>query len=190
MLADEMNKFLNSISRTVEAEITLGIDDLLEIGETDYIEAKATFQVDKTEHVVSEEYRAAILKAIAAFANADGGNVLIGVNKEGEILGLEDDYNIFEGNSILFKDNVQKLLESSFKDVKNKGLISIRYHTYSDKEICQIEVSKSDEPVFLNLKDKYGTTKEVFCVRNGLDTEDLPKDRAISYIRHRFEVFK
>ena len=190
ILADEMNKFLNSISRTVEAEIILGIDDLLEIGETDYIEAKATFQVDKTEHVASEEYRDAILKAIAAFANADGGNVLIGVNKEGEILGLEDDYNVFEGNSILFKDCIQNLLELNFKDLKNKGLISVKYHNYSEKEICQIEISKSDEPIFLNLKDKYGIQKEVFCVRNGIDTEELPKDRTINYIRQRFEVFK
>ena len=37
-----------------------------------------------------------ILKSIAAFSNGEGGTLLIGVNDEGEILGLENDYTILE----------------------------------------------------------------------------------------------
>ncbi len=190
MLAGEINKFLSEIVRTEEAAITLGIDDLLERGETDYLEAKSTFQIDTKHNIISEEYKDAIYRAIAGFANADGGTVLIGVSKEGDILGLEDDYNIFGGNVNLFKENLKECITSCFKDTKANNLISIKYHNFDGLEICQIDISKSDEPVFIILKEKYGISKEVFCIRNGNNSEELSKDRSISYIRQRFEVFK
>ena len=39
LLANELNKFLSGIVKSEESEITLGIDDLLEIGENEYLEA-------------------------------------------------------------------------------------------------------------------------------------------------------
>ena len=38
------------------------------------------------------------MKAIAAFANAEGGSLLIGVNDEGTVIGLAHDYASLHGD--------------------------------------------------------------------------------------------
>lgn len=190
ILARELNRFLSQVTKTEDSAITLDINDLLEIGETNFLEVKPTFHWDSKQNNVNDEYRDAIVKAIAGFANADGGTILIGVSKEGEILGLEDDYNTFGGNSIQFKDNLQKLINTSFTDGNVNDLVSIEYHINNDLEICQIDIKKSDKPVYLNLKDKYGLSNEYFFVRRGNCTEELQKERIVNYLRQRFDVFK
>ncbi len=189
-LSNELNKFLSHITKTDDSAITLGIDDLLKIGESNFLELKTTFHWDDNHNNVNEEYRVAIVKAIAAFANADGGTILIGVSKEGEILGLEDDYNTFGDDSNQFKNNLQNLISTSFADGIVKDLVSVGYHIYNELEICQIDIRKSDKPVYLNLKDSYGLSDEYFFVRVGSCTEELQKERIVSYIRQRFDVFK
>lgn len=38
------------------------------------------------------------MKSISAFSNADGGTLIIGVDDDGNILGLEKDYRSLGGN--------------------------------------------------------------------------------------------
>ena len=48
------------------------------------------------ENKLDKKMEEIILKTISAFSNAEGGKLLIGVTDEGEILGLESDYNTFK----------------------------------------------------------------------------------------------
>ena len=190
ILSYELNKFLAYITKTDDSAITLDIDDLLKIGESNFLEVKATFQWDAKQNKVNVEYRDAIVEAIAGFANADGGTILIGVSKEGEILGLEDDYNTFGDDSNHFKNNLQNLIRTSFADGIVNNMVSITYHRKNELEICQIDIRKSDKPIYITLKDRYGLSNECFFVRVGNCAEELQKERIVNYIRQRFDVFK
>ncbi len=73
-----------------------------------------------------ENWRDEYLKIIAGFANAEGGELLLGVSDNGEILGI-DDY--------------QKLLEELPNKIKNKLLItpSILLEEHNDKKINSLK---------------------------------------------------
>ena len=49
---------------------------------------------------VNKKLEEVILKTVAAFANSQGGTLLIGVDDEGTILGLEQDYLSLDGGKI------------------------------------------------------------------------------------------
>ena len=75
-----------------------------------------------------------ILKTINAFQNSAGGTLIIGVEDDGNILGLEDDYNSFNNKGrdgfLLHFDNII---------IKNLGKeqqfdVDIRFESYEDKE--------------------------------------------------------
>jgi len=190
MLSDAMNDFLGQITASEDSEIILGIDDLLEVGETSFLELKTTFHWDSSKNMINEEFRDAILKTIAGFSNSDGGTLLIGVSKDKEIMGLEDDYNTFSENSQEFKENLDSLIQHSYNDEFDTDLISISYPLVNEIEICQIDIKKSDTPAFLKLTDKYGLTNEHFCVRFGNSTDEYQGEKIPTYIRQRFDVFK
>ena len=54
------------------------------------------------------------MKSIAAFSNGEGGTLLIGVNDEGEILGLEHDYSSLNGTKDEFGLHLRSLENKSF----------------------------------------------------------------------------
>ena len=56
----------------------------------------------------------AILKAVAAFANTEGGTLLIGVDNSGEILGLENDYASLKADRDKFEVYLQNMLTQNF----------------------------------------------------------------------------
>ncbi len=65
------------------------VDDLHQ-DESQYFERKATARLDRRGELDSTRYDA-VLKTIAAFLNADGGVLALGLDDSGEVLGLDAD---------------------------------------------------------------------------------------------------
>lgn len=65
--------------------------ELLTAGEGEVIEYKSTLRANLHTGQPDDKIQFAVLKTIAGFLNANGGTLLIGVNDDGEPLGLEDD---------------------------------------------------------------------------------------------------
>lgn len=107
-----------------------------------------------------ENWRDEYLKIIAGFANAEGGELLLGVSDNGEILGI-DDY--------------QKLLEELPNKIKNKLLItpSILLEEHNDKKIIRLKIDEVDFPVFLD-SDVY--------LRSGSTTQKLSGPELNSFL--------
>ena len=81
-----------------------------------------------------------IIKSVAAFANWQGGTLLIGVSDEGEILGLEADYASLNGDHDRFELHLRNLLNQNFGTAFVANRVKIRFHTINEQDICQIDV--------------------------------------------------
>ena len=91
MLASELNEFLVGITETDEAVAPALIDDLIAEGESDELEFKSSLRWDYKQGTVNKKLEDVIMKSIAAFANGQGGTLLIGVDDFGTPLGLQHD---------------------------------------------------------------------------------------------------
>jgi Putative DNA-binding domain len=70
------------------------LEDLIAGGESDYLEFKATGRVPLGEKAANKELEGEVLRAIGGFLNAQGGTLLIGVEDDGTIHGLHEDYGV------------------------------------------------------------------------------------------------
>jgi len=125
---------------------------------------------DKSEYIIA--------KTIAAFMNAEGGSLFVGVNDDGEVVGLEDDYQTFsseknkDGFLLALDDLVQDFLGKEYKTFMIPEIIEI-----DDKQVCVIEVTDSTRPVYVQKNNE-----EQFFVRFGASTRQMTTREASEYI--------
>ncbi len=62
--------------------------------ESKTLEFKSTLQWDVHQKQKNKELHHPVLKTVAAFLNTEGGTLLIGVDDEGNVLGLNDDLKV------------------------------------------------------------------------------------------------
>ncbi|MBA4729292.1 MAG: ATP-binding protein, partial [Candidatus Dadabacteria bacterium] len=200
---EEIKKILNNIQFSISMKPMTSSDQVLKLneihqaalelsepdkilneikkGESKSREFKSTFSLDlktnKKENYIIESS----VKSIAGFLNAEGGNLYIGVDDGGKILGLECEIgenkivkNI-DKYMLMIKDVVKHRLGSNhLKD------IDIRNYDIQNKTIVAIHCSKSKTQVFYNKSDLY--------VRFGPSTEKLVGPELIQYSNERFKM--
>ena len=128
-----------------------------------------------------------ILKSVCAFTNGQGGTLLIGVNDQGEAIGLEHDYATLTGaNRDKFELHLRNLLNETFGAAFVTTRLRITFPVILGEEICQIEISPALAPVFVKLADKNGQLAEKFYVRSGKSSQELPPSETQAYIAERF----
>ena len=129
-----------------------------------------------------------ILKSISAFSNGDGGKLLIGVADNGEILGLEEDYNsLKEANKDFIELPLSNLINNNFgKEFAITG-INVKFPILEEKELCEIDIQAGSKPLFVEVTDKNGLKQKKFYVRSGNSSQELAIDEVSSYIKNRFD---
>ena len=128
----------------------------------------------------------AISKTIAAFSNADGGVLIIGVDDDGNILGLESDYSTLEGDQDNFELHLRALIMRDFGPLFSKENIKINFHEIEDQEICQVQISKRIKPTYLEVTDKMGNKNKKFYIRSGNQSIEIQINEVTEYIKNRF----
>ncbi len=187
MLSEDLNQFLNDITETTPPVIPTTLEEMIEAGESDLLEFKASLRWDYRLARVNNDLKYAVLKTIAAFSNADGGTLLIGVADDGEILGLEDDFGTFKGaNRDKFQLHLTNLLNNSFNIVYVMNNIGVSFPQVAEKEICKLDIQPSTEPKFLTTKNKNGQQQQKFYVRSGNSSQELRPEEAHNYCSERF----
>ena len=187
MLAEQLNGFLNSITVTDEAEDSVTIEDMIADGESDELEFKSTLRWDLKELSVNKKLEEVVVKTVAAFANSQGGTLLIGVDDDGQVLGLEHDYSSLGGvDRDKFELHLRNLFNQQFGTAFVTSKIKIKFHITEDKEVCQIDTSLAKEPVIVSLKDKNGLPAEKFYARSGNSSQEIPLSEMNDYIKDRF----
>jgi hypothetical protein len=182
-IADEINKFLNKFKEH-EANKDEQLEslsntwlDTLKNGENNFTEFKSSLRYCLREEKPMEYVEHSILKTINAFQNTEGGTLIIGVDDDGVVLGLDKDYQSFGSKGkdgfLLHFDNI--IIRSLGKE--QQADIDIKFETFESKEFAIVEVSNSNKPVFLSANGK-----EEFYVRHAASTRPYKLSEAYEYI--------
>ena len=125
-----------------------------------------------------------VAKTVAGFLNADGGTLIIGVNDEGEPLGLDDDLSLMKAPD---HDRYELWLTDYLERTLGKPAIAFvdtAFEPYRGEYVVVVRVQPSDSPVFLD-EPKGGRTAD-FYVRMGNSTRKLLTDEFAEYQRSRW----
>lgn len=138
--------------------------------EKSWLEFKETLNVDLRTGKKATHAGIRTLEAIASFLNTDGGTVLIGVDDNGKIKGLDKDLKyVRKNNDDGFESKVRDMINNNLKPLPLQK-ISITFPQFKSVKICRIDIEKNDHVV--------GLDGDVF-IRNG--KRKLKAQEAIDY---------
>lgn len=187
-LARELNLFLSNLTETITNDVDLDLYDLIKDGENQHVEFKTTLRYDIKQNIVNRKLEEVVLKTIAAFNNGQGGKLIMGVNDDYEIVGLENDYNsLKEGTKDEFELHLRNLVNKAYGVEFAANNLTITFPVIEDKEICLVEIKAGNKPLYTEVSDKYGITSEKFYVRSGNSSLEIPTREIVFYVRSRFE---
>ena len=156
------------------------LERIIEKGETRTLEFKSTLRYCIKNKKPLDYIEHSILKTIAAFANCDGGTLLVGVDDDGEVLGLENDFGVYKDNPRdKFLKHFANMIGSGFTEPID-ALLKYQYEQSGDKMIFLIVVQKSNKPRFLKAKGNKEAEKE-FYIRRSATSQRLDIEDAVKY---------
>ena len=121
-----------------------------------------------------------VIKSVAVFLNSEGGILLIGVEDDGTVFGLNKDFKLL-GKKLTDAQQRDKFELKLMQDVSEQiraifsRFIKVSFEQVNEKTICIVDVKKSEEPAFAYLSD--------FYIRIGTMTKSLSIEDATRYIR-------
>ncbi|MBN1346429.1 MAG: response regulator [Phycisphaerae bacterium] len=153
-----------------------GIEALIRSGEGEGLEFKSTLRWNLKADKAGKEIELAWLKTVVAFLNTDGGMLLIGVEDDGHVLGLERDRFPSEDRFLLHVNNLLR---------EHIGLEFSRFIHFGLKSVagCRVLVVACDrcpDPAFLKKGDD-----EEFYIRVGPGSRKLSTSEVLSYLKTR-----
>jgi hypothetical protein len=140
------------------------IADRIKERESSNIELKSSIRYDiRLKQPNSKVLEKIIAKTIAAFMNAKGGTLFIGVDDQGNVLGLENDYKTLKAerqNSDGYELELRQSVEKYTKNKVANEFFQVKFHHLEGKEICEVIVSPTPKPVFIYDE---GETTRMLC---------------------------
>ncbi|HLO48669.1 MAG TPA: RNA-binding domain-containing protein [Nostocaceae cyanobacterium] len=160
---------------------------LITKGECDEIEFKSTARWNLRENKRDEAMEHEIVKTVAAFLNTNGGNLLIGIDDNGEVLGLQYDYKTLgkkNNDGYMLFLNHDLLLRELGKDYGT--LFRISFHQVSGLDVCRVVVQPSPKPVYIKVKDKNGNKEDCLFIRANNSSVKLNIREAVEYCKNHW----
>jgi len=168
-------------NKKLNKHIQLLNNDLLKLinqGENQFVELKSSIRYDFRQKTTNLDLEIVIAKTIVGFMNAKGGKLIIGVNDDGEILGIEKDYKTLkQQNTDGFEQKIYEII-SKYIGKEYCFYCTVYFHHLDKKAICVIAIDEVTEPVYL-LKGK----DTLFYIRTGNSTKPLTIKEAFHYIK-------
>lgn len=153
------------ISQLFDIAKTADLETMISAGESDVVEFKSTFRWDIREQRQMDDRTRDITKCISAMLNMHGGVLLIGVDDDGNPLGLDLDLKSFsDGDQTLdeFERKLRSAISSQIGILANKD-VGISFPHHKGLQICRVDVHRSQTPAFIKIK----ATPAEFYVRQG-----------------------
>ena len=162
-----------SFDKLQESELLV----LIKAGESHSVEFKSTMRWNLYADRSDKGIENSSLKTVAAYLNTEGGVLLVGVNDEGEIIGLGKDHFKTEDKQMLHWVNlVKSYLGAEFMPYMRSTIESI-----GDKRVLVVECLPSRKPVFFRRDND-----ESFFVRMTNTTQALKTSETLAYIEEHF----
>lgn len=174
-IQDDLSKLLESIGR-------LGIVDKIKseirTGEGKHLEFKQTLSLCMREKQKKDYVEHAILKTLCGFMNTDGGVLLVGVDDDGLIVGVDREMKmLYKSSRDEYFKKIRNLVDANL-GIENSSFIDWKLHDVDEKSVLRFEVRQSTRPVFLK--------KSEFYIRTNPATDKLDGEEMITYIRQHF----
>lgn len=187
LLAEHLNHWLGRITATEESAAPATLEDLIAEGESDALEFKSSLRWDSKQGDINKKLEDVVVKAVSAFANSQGGSLLIGVDDDGEVIGIEHDYiSLGDADRDKFELHLRNLLNQQFGTSFVSQRIAIKFHIMDEKDVCQVEIQAAKEPLIVSVTDKNGQKIEKLYVRSGNSSQELQLSQMSAYIKDRF----
>ena len=152
--------------------------ELIANGETEGVEFKATLRTNLHTGQVDDKMQVSVLKTLAAFLNAGGGTLLVGVADDGTVTGLSAD-------GFASEDKMSLHLVNLVRDRMGElflPYIHPEFVEHDEKRVLSIRCERGPKPAFV----KDGSAQRFF-VRGANATAELIGQSTLDYINHRFK---
>lgn len=184
----EPNEYVDHIHERIDSALLVdeGIEpksatQLIERGEYQHVEFKSSLAWDYYQQRANKALHQPVMKTLAAFLNSAGGYLLIGVDDDGQVLGLEPDLQTLRKPTLdafetSFNTAFNRMIGAEFRE-----FLDVAFPELDRKTICVIRVQPCTQPVFLSEKGD-----EKFYIRAGNASQSLTISQANRYIQRRF----
>ena len=154
---------------------------LMASDENEELEFKSSLRFDRNKSRIDKCLEKAVIKTLAGFLNQRGGTLLIGVADDGTVVGISEDYRTFKTkpNRGGFELHLHNIIRDKLGEAVSSYLRTT-FHEVDDQDICRVDVSPSDFPVYLE-------EENTFYLRTGSSTRKLPTSEVI---KHALSCFK
>lgn len=170
-------------TQVLEHADDLEVSELVKMPESQTLEFKSSMRHDLKTGGANKALEQVIVKSVSGLMNAQGGVLLIGVNDEGEILGIEQDVSMLpQRQDVDFYENrLTTLLENGVGGAATAN-VRIRFEDVDGKTVCRVTVKSSSTPVWTKQKGQ----EDAFYVRLNNSTRPLGPREAFDYISQHF----
>lgn len=155
------------------------LQDQIAQDETSDLEFKSSLRWDYHRSTVHKDVEEATIKTVAAFLNTGGGTLVIGVDDQGHVLGLANDYQSFRKKN---RDGFGLHLMTLISNSLGKSVcchVHPVFSTVEELEICKVKVEACPFPV-------YAGEEALFYIRTGNQTQRLNPKEAVEYIKYHW----
>jgi hypothetical protein len=136
------------LRRVRVTEIVCAQIPFLEESDTE-VEFKSSLRWSYKANKSDRELEKVVVKTVAGFLNSyRGGNLIIGLSDQGQVLGLQSDYSTL--NTRPNRDGFEQALRNVLANAFGEGPSAtwIKVFARSDKDLCVVKVSQAMEPIY------------------------------------------
>lgn len=152
---------------------------LIAQGEGKNVEFKSTLRTNLHTNQLDKNMEHSALKTIVGYLNSDGGTLVIGVENDGKISGMQrDNFPNHDHLSLHFSNLVKEHIGHEFLPFIEYNIVDV-----DGKHVLKVDCKKSPKQVFLKMGKE-----EQFYVRHGPSTMSLQGSALVDYIVQRFGV--
>jgi hypothetical protein len=182
LIADAINDFMETLLEGQKEEKTR-IKDLITQDENEKLEFKSTLRKDMQEKGIPEKIlEKASLKTLAGMSNSrQGGKLIIGVDDDGGLVGLKEDYQTLgKGDQDGFENHFTNIISQRLGDGM-LPFIDVDFSNINGSEVCVVDIDPCPRPVVYEDGDE-----EKYFVRFGNSTRELGLQDAEKHMREHF----
>lgn len=174
-IEDDLGKLLASID---QINIVDQIKSEIRRGEGKHLEFKQTLSLCMREKQKKEYIENSILKTLCGFMNTDGGVLIVGVDDDQLITGIDHEMKVlYKSSKDEYLKKVRNLIHTHL-GIENSSFMEWEIHNVDGKSLLRFNVKESNKPVFLKKTD--------FYIRTNPATDKLVGEELITYINQRF----
>ena len=157
----------------------LAREEILAGEESGRLEYKASAYYNYGSSPIPEDhlFRHSVLRTVAGFLNARGGRLVIGIDDDGGIVGIQPDLDLKEWDSDKYVNTITQKIGSDL-GMDAAATTTITMETFPQGTVCNVEVLPSSNPVFL---------KQAFYVRVNNTTQELKGIELANYVKRRWD---